>query len=318
MEIRGNNVNGVLAGALEYMKSEGMRRNSRLGPVLVAPEPVTLTYFMPRQRVLFWGARDANPYFHLMEAIWMVYGNNDVHWPQFFNKRFREYSDDGETLRGAYGWRWRWHFGVDQIGAVVDILRADPDSRRAVITMFDPNVDLKPGRDIPCNVAVYFSVNNGALNMTVVNRSNDLIWGACGANAVHFSVLQEFIATALGLVVGRYTQFTNNLHIYEQHWWMLDHIHCDDRYAAGTAKVADVPLFEVSQRQWVIDAGNMLRHQTDSRAFVESWFRRVALPMYLSWVHRKNGGSDGRAELYEMPANTDWHIACAEWLERRT
>ena len=66
----------------------------------------------------------------------------------------------------------------------------------------------------PCNTQIYFWSRNGKLNMTVANRSNDMIWGAYGANAVHMSFLQEYVASMCGVKCGIYTQFTHNLHAY--------------------------------------------------------------------------------------------------------
>ena len=67
--------------------------------------------------------------------------------------------------------------------------------------MWDAKQDLShrnESKDLPCNTHVYFSIREGFLDMTVCNRSNDLIWGCCGANAVHMSFLQEYVATMWG------------------------------------------------------------------------------------------------------------------------
>jgi thymidylate synthase len=52
------------------------------------------------------------------------------------------------------------------------------------------------------------------LDLTVLCRSNDVVWGAYGANAVHFSVLQEYLAGRIGVDVGVMYQFSNNYHGY--------------------------------------------------------------------------------------------------------
>ena len=53
-----------------------------------------------------------------------------------------EYSDDGITLQGAYGFRWREHFGGDQLSVIIERLRNDNTDRRCVLQMWDPLVDL--------------------------------------------------------------------------------------------------------------------------------------------------------------------------------
>ncbi len=65
-----------------------------------------------------------------------------------------------------------------------------------------------------CNTHIYFDVQGDKLNMTVCNRSNDLIYGAPSANAAHFSYLLQYIAIKCDLKIGSYYQITNNGHIY--------------------------------------------------------------------------------------------------------
>src|SRR4051812_26055273 len=83
------------------------RKESRNGPVLMIEEPVIITYEKPNERVLFDANRDANPFFHLFESIWMLSGSNELAPVQYFANNISNYSDDGKTLNGAYGYRWR-------------------------------------------------------------------------------------------------------------------------------------------------------------------------------------------------------------------
>jgi hypothetical protein len=85
--------------------------------------------------------------------------------------------------------------------------------------MWDP-AELKQmtGKDFACNQNVMLdtrkSANGYMLDMTVTNRSNDLIYGAMGSNLFHMSMLQEYIALHAGLEVGTYYQFSKNMHLY--------------------------------------------------------------------------------------------------------
>jgi hypothetical protein len=134
-----------------------------------------------------------------------------------FNGQMAQYSDDGKILRGtAYGKRWFSHFGgLDQLNAIAGRLRLDPTDRRTVLTMWDVH-DLTSGTaDFACNMQVIFSVRDeNVLDMTVTNRSNDLIYGSMGSNLFHFSMLLELMAALTGLNVGTYYQFSTNLHVY--------------------------------------------------------------------------------------------------------
>ena len=227
---RVNNVNDALRRGVDFFGSDVnyRRQESRNGSTLEALEPVITTYLKPWERVLLFPARDANPFFHLVEAIWMMAGANHVGQLLHFNAGMRQYSDDGQTLHGAYGYRWYHQFGHnDQIVQVISLLKNDPESRRAVLQMWDPIVDLgSPSRDVPCNTSIFFKIRDGKLQMTVCNRSNDMVWGAYGANAVHMSVLQEFIAKSLEVEMGPYHQISDCFHVYEnEQWEKLRHTH---------------------------------------------------------------------------------------------
>lgn len=212
--LKARNVNGLLMPALRLIQAEGQPVSSRAGPVLTVPWPVMSVYERPRERVLLHPLRHCNPFFHFFEAMWMLAGRNDVEYLEQFVPRMATFAEDNGLLHGAYGYRWRKHYDFDQIDWAVKHLANDPSSRRCVINMWDPDADNEPKNDLPCNTQLMFRVVGNALNMTVLNRSNDAIWGAYGANCVHFSFLQEFMACALELEVGRMFQFTNNLHIY--------------------------------------------------------------------------------------------------------
>ena len=101
-------------------------------------------------------------------------GADTTKWDEYvvkYNKRMKEYSDDGVVLHGAYGHRWREHFGGDQIEVVIQRLQADPNDRRCVVQMWDPLVDLnRAGVDVPCNTVIYFSNN---YNLEVRKQSED-------------------------------------------------------------------------------------------------------------------------------------------------
>lgn len=208
----------ALESGLWLLRGAGIMEASRNGRVLVAPGPVITEYSEPRERLLMDRLRDANPFFHLFEAIWMLAGRRDVKFVSQFAEQISAYSDNGEVFHGAYGHRWINHFEFDQLDAIMAELQIDPTSRRIVLSMWDPKADLelsqKGKKDLPCNTHAYFGVRDGALNMTVCNRSNDMVWGAYGANAFHFSFLQEFMSLAMSLRTGTYCQISNNFHAY--------------------------------------------------------------------------------------------------------
>ncbi len=317
MEITVRNVNHALSAGLWWLKSAGVVEPSRNGPVWVSPEPVLTTYKKPVERVLFDPRRDANPYFHLFEALWMLAGKDDIGWPIYFNSKFGQYSDDGRTLNGAYGYRWREHFGKDQVSQIIEHMKKNRDTRRAVLQIWDPVVDLPPwSKDHPCNIAAIFDLRGNALNMTVCNRSNDVIFGAYGANAVHFSMLQEYVAAALEASVGVYRQFSNNYHVYiDMHGsFITDPPGIVMYYDNGT--VRPYPLVSTDITAWNEDLSRFMTDPCGDTAYHDSFFDDVAAPLYASWFDRKTKKNNGMLAL-SGAAMCDWTMACQEWIERR-
>jgi thymidylate synthase len=339
MEITARNVNAAVDEGFHWLALAGRGELSRNGPVLVAPEPVLTTYLRPRERVLFSPLRDANPFFHFFEALWMIAGRNDVEWPCYFNKQFAQFSDDGKTFWGAYGYRWREWFLYDQLALVVEELRQYPESRRAVLAMWDAggkpvNSDLETaldgGKDVPCNTHAYFDLRGGVLNMTVCCRSNDMLWGGYGANAVHFSVLLEYLAAWLGVPVGVMRQFSNNYHVYpgafgadkflaeESAQERIRQLAVDagihDYYLHGG--VRPFALVNTDIQTWDFDLRVFLEAPARDIHYKEVFFEAVARPMYKAWQTRKEKRGDGLLWARLIGAE-DWRRACVEWIVRR-
>lgn len=321
MQYRVRGVNEAVAEVLFGLSMNGVREESRNGPVWVSPEPMLVEYKRPMERVLFSPVRDANPFFHFMEALWMLGGRNDVAFVEKFNKGMAQYSDDGLVLKGAYGHRWRKHFGMDQLEEIARLLKFEPNTRRAVLGMWDPTEDIPSvnfgQRDVPCNTHAYFDLRGGALNMTVCNRSNDVIWGMLGANAVHFSFLLEYMAAKVGVTMGVYRQFSNNVHAYMDKYPpnLLKDIAIDadvHRYRdTGT-----LPTFEGDMAAWEADLQGFLTEggPLPTRTY---FFRAVARPMLLAWRAHKAVDVAMRATHLSSIAAPDWRRACTEWCARR-
>ena len=292
---------------------------SRAGEVRMVREPVIVSYSNPWERVLLSPGRDCNPFFHLFEALWMLAGRNDVEPLLYYNPRMAEFSDHGVTLRGAYGFRWRWTW-EDQLHEIVRQLKEDRDSRRVVLTMWDPSQDLfmNPSKDKCCNTHAYFAIRAGELDMTVCNRSNDLVWGMLGANAVHFAFLQEYLAARIGVPMGNYHQMTNNLHVYTERWepekWLAGFLDWGVSYPKADTDVrlvkdADVFDYEV---------GNFI--DSIDGEWSEPFLRDVAQPMMAAFrahKQRRYHGDQCALELMTRVQHEDWQKAGMEWINRR-
>lgn len=318
------NVQVALHDGMLYLKHYGIERDSRNGVVLLAPAPVTTLYMQPRERVLFHPLRDANPFFHFFEGLWMLAGRNDVAGPAHYAAQIAAYSDDGVTMHGAYGHRWRNHFGFDQLNNIILALRENPEDRRQVLAMWDAPIDLgRPGKDLPCNTHAYFTRDvDGNLDMTVCCRSNDMIWGAYGANAVHFSMLQEVMAVGIGCEVGAYWQLSNNFHAYRSTFDPLlplaDELCPPNPYVDGEVKPYQMVTIPVSD--WLGEL-NMFLTEGMNLGFTDPFWRKVANPILSAHAAFKENTGMGRytisLEIIKGCHATDWRRACQEWILRR-
>lgn len=317
--ISARNVSEALILGLQAVNEEGLLRDSRNGPVKVFEYPVTTVYEKPDERVVFYPDRDANPYFHFMEGLWMIAGRNDVEWISRFNASIANYSDDGVTFHGAYGYRWRKHFGFDQIDIIAEQLRANPDDRRIVLQMWDPKVDLaRGGKDFPCNTAIKFRIVDGRLDMTVENRSNDMIWGAYGANAVHFSMLQEYMAAKIGVSLGHYWQVSTNFHSYidtlKKHSALLLEKPSSPYH---TGEVEPFRMVNVNILDWESQLEVFMQEGDRAMGYTDPFFKRVAVPLLQSHRAFKQKDFAKAIALAEGCMAKDWSRATVEWLGRR-
>lgn len=307
------NVPNAFVDVLWALRRCGQQEESRNGPVWTIQEPFTLTIQHPWERVLTDPDRDANPFFHVMEFVWMMAGSNDIRWVAQFNKQMLAYSNDGLTQPAAYGYRWRRHFSYDQISIALTMLKKDPTTRRVVLGMWSPKDDLgflttKDSADIPCNTQIILRIVRGKLDFLVTNRSNDAIWGMLGANAVHMTFLQELMANALGVPVGKYQVVTNNLHIYEgmpkfDYYWKSAY----DVIDVYNRLDAHVPVLQATEtyEQFISDASYIVSGLPPKYTF---WMKNVAWPIHQAWFDRSKVG--------DIIAD-DWRIAAMEWVERR-
>lgn len=376
-QVGGRNVNGLWRHGMQLLRDLGVEQDSRAGRVLVYPEPVMSVYDRPCERVLFDPLRDANPFFHLMEALWMLSGDYESafldRYVGDFGQRFAEDADTpGAYIHGAYGQRWRAALGFDQLDEVVKKLRANPDDRQCVIQMWDGTDkperlagdrgynDLRGAwRDRPCNTHVYLRVRSetcrtcggsgftGAhdydgvcancggqkmesppqLDLTVCCRSNDIVWGAYGANAVHFSVLQEYLAGRIGVGVGKMYQLSNNFHGYVDVLKRFEGASADgnvDLYV-GHDVVRPMPIGD-RWNVWDADLHRFMHWHDDilwqdnAAGIVDyqnDWFRDVATPVAVTNYLWKDRRRDAAMQCVEGIRANDWHQACRAWMVRR-
>lgn len=154
----------------------------------------------------------------LGEFLWYLAGSDKLDFIQYYISRYKDFSDDGQTVFGAYGPRlFGSTSGTDQVHNVIRTLRASEPSRRAVIQLFhgdDLAANLvKRREDLPCTCTLQFTIRNHQLHAMVMMRSNDAFMGL-PHDIFAFTMLQELIARSLGVEIGQYKHAVGSLHLY--------------------------------------------------------------------------------------------------------
>jgi thymidylate synthase len=174
----------------------------------------------PRQRWVVSRHPPINPAFAIAEIIWILNGRRDAAFVNFWNPQLPRYSGTAKEYHGAYGYRLRRHFGLDQLERAYFALRRNPIGRQVVLQIWDafsdlPSVNGEPvNADIPCNIVSILKIRDNKLEWMQVLRSNDLFLGI-PYNFVQFTTLQEVMAGWLDVDLGAYNHLSDSLHVYE-------------------------------------------------------------------------------------------------------
>ena len=137
-----------------------------------------------------------------VEKLGEIYGKVPAIWKRM--------ADKFGYVNSNYGHQWKRN---DQLDLVINMLKANPETRQAAISIYDGKEITNYSNDTPCTYAVQFTVLDGKLNMSVVMRSNDLWYGFCN-DQYQFSNLQLLVAQKTGYKVGTYYHFAHNMHLY--------------------------------------------------------------------------------------------------------
>lgn len=246
----GESINEVYPQILETLLKEGDDVSPR-GYKTKELHPACIQINNPRKRVLSHSIRNCNYGFMVGELLWILQGSNKLDHVAHYNKQWEQFSDDGETLNGAYGQRifnWDGLFDVidttykdeegnthpnfelmqitmDQFECAYNKLYYDKYTRQATISLFNPVQDYNSNgtKDTPCTNIIRFMIRNNKLDMTVFMRSNDIILGT-PYDIFNFTMLQEIMAGRLNIDVGIYYHIIDSLHIYDNHYEMAQNI----------------------------------------------------------------------------------------------
>ena len=189
----------------------------------------SFTITNPRDRIPYVTGRKFSITYMVAEMLWYLSGNDKTDWISKYSNFWKDISDDGVTANSAYGARlFAKHPKIaggrfNQWEYVVNELKRDPDSRRAVMHLRVPDDSIDAKLDVPCTLALQFFLRDGMLHQIVNMRSSDVIYGIA-YDIPAFTIFQELLANELGAELGTYTHMSNSLHIYERHFKMAETI----------------------------------------------------------------------------------------------
>ena len=168
----------------------------------------------PTNKVITNKERNWNQKYAAAEWAWYLSGDpNIIKLGQLYGKIppiWERMADVNGEVNSNYGYQWK---RCDQLDNVVNLLRDNPETRQAAISIYDGKEIHKYDNDTPCTYAVQFTIVQGKLYMSVYMRSNDLWYGFCN-DQYQFASLQEMVADRLNLPVGTYYHHAHNLHLY--------------------------------------------------------------------------------------------------------
>ena len=156
------------------------------------------------------------------ELLWFLRGETNVRWLQERGVRiWNEWADENGDLGPVYGSQWRsWPDGrggtIDQIANVVNSIKTKPDSRRHIVTAWNP-AEVDDMALPPCHCLFQFYVADGKLSCQLYQRSADLFLGV-PFNIASYALLTQMMAQVTGLEPGEFVHSFGDLHLYHNHF----------------------------------------------------------------------------------------------------
>lgn len=209
---------------VRLVMDEGIRKKTRTGVD-------TISYFSAHYRV------DLQQGFPLLttkkmewksllyEVLWYLSGDNHIRNLRKHTKIWDAWADEDGNLETAYGYYWRkfpsatkdhqgnWQVKeIDQIQYVIDEIKRNPNSRRLVVTAWEPG-NATTSKLPPCHYTYVFNVSDNKLNCHLTQRSGDIALGI-PFNLAAYSLLTQVIAQQTGLQVGYFSHTIVDAHIY--------------------------------------------------------------------------------------------------------
>lgn len=157
----------------------------------------------------------------IYELLWFLRGDTNIHYLQEHGVRiWNEWADENGELGPVYGHQWRsWpdYKGgtIDQITNVLDQIKHNPNSRRMLVTAWNP-AEVEEMALPPCHCLFQFYVADGRLSLQLYQRSADTFLGV-PFNIASYALLLQMMAQVTGLEAGEFIHTTGDTHLYSNH-----------------------------------------------------------------------------------------------------
>ncbi|PRP67452.1 thymidylate synthase [Nonlabens agnitus] len=172
----------------------------------------------------------------IYELLWLLKGDTNIKYLQDHGVRiWNEWADENGNLGPVYGHQWRnWNSeGVDQIKDVIHTIKNNPNSRRMMVTAWNPSVMPDTSKSFaenvangkaalpPCHAFFQFYVADGKLSCQLYQRSADVFLGV-PFNIASYALLTMMVAQVCGLDYGDFVHTFGDVHIYSNHREQID------------------------------------------------------------------------------------------------
>ena len=210
---------------LKKIMSEGfIEFNKRTNTEIKALSQRTLVFTLINHIPVV-GARRILPHVAAAELAWTLSGTQNTAFIKEYSKMWSKFEDEPGKVIPAYGYRWRHHFGRDQLQCAITALRKDRSNRQIWVTAWDASQDgltnIGYYKNVPCPLGFMLNTIGDKLNMTVIIRSSDTVVGL-PYDVMMYTLLLSALAKSIGLPTGKIFFMLNHAHIYKSHYALAE------------------------------------------------------------------------------------------------
>lgn len=258
----------------------------------------------------------------LGEFFWYMSGTNCLDFIDYYNRGKYQCESENGSVNSGYGDRFFNKFGVDQFDKIINLLKAKPSSRQAVMQIFSArDIDYDPSdgecHAVPCTCTLQFLLRDGRLNLLVNMRSNDAYLGL-PHDVFAFTMIQEYMARCLSVDVGIYKQFVGSLHLYEDNKTKAEEF-------ASEGWQTGIPMNEMPSNDSQSDFRKVQKFECSVRTNeigtwempdVQDYWKDICRILVI-WKHLKNFDFAQCATLRSEFNSDFYHVFVDEAIERR-